>query len=548
MNALRHPFAIYSAAVLFAFSLTACPASRKETGDKISVRSAPGTAVVIFSQEPDSLNPYLSPMAVVGAMAPLFYSGLVISDERGRWQPDLAERVPSIANGGVVIKKGAMRVTYRLRKGVRWHDGHPLTSDDVKATWRLIMDPRFPALSRSGFEEIRRIDTPDPHTAVLHFSRPYAPFAELFPFLLPAHLLTAAKGDFLRQSWNLAPVGTGPYRYEAWRSGDRVLAVANDDYFRGPPAIKRMDLRFIPSDATAYQMWRLGEADLLQGAPPATFDALQREAPERVHLTTSGTWEHLVFNLENPILSDLRVRRAVAHLIDRQQLNARAYSGVLQPAWSELTPAHWAFDARGVNAYPPDRRLAERLLTDAGWVMGVDGVRRKNGRRLALNLLTTTDKPSRSLAAQMWRRQWRDVGIELEIERWPPSQIFGVPRGRLAQGTFDLALLASLSRPDPDTTFRWRSDQVPPVGQNRSRYRERRVDGLLERGLRTVESSARKRIYHELAAQLRLDLPVIPLLYWVGLDATSPRLQGFRPNPTIRGNLWNTWEWKLEPS
>jgi peptide/nickel transport system substrate-binding protein len=501
---------------------------------------------VVLPQEPELLNPYLSPMAAVSTVSSLFFSGLVIPDAQGHWQPDLAERVPTVANGDVTLRGGGMRVRYRLRKGVRWHDGRPFTAEDVRATWRLVMNPAFPAVSRAGFEAIRAVEAPDPHTVVLDFARPYAPYAELFPYVLPAHVLATVR-EPVRAGWHRAPVGTGPYRLTAWRSGDRILAAAHEGYFRGRPAIPRLDLRFVPNEATAYQLWRLGEVDVLQGAPPTAYDALQREAPGRVWLTPTGTWEHLVFNLERPVWRDVRVRRAIAHLVDRQQLNARAYGGVLQPAWSELTPGHWAFDPGGVNAYPPDRAAAARLLDEAGWRMGPDGRRQRGGVPLALTLVTTSDRPARNLAAQLWRRQWRDVGIDLTIERWPPSVVLGAPGGKLASGAFELALVASISRPDPDTSFRWRSDQVPPAGQNRARYRDARVDALLARGLTTLEPTARAAVYRALATRLRLDLPAIPLLYWVALDATSPRLRGFRPNPTLRGNLWNAWEWKLEP-
>lgn len=526
-------------------SLAGCPAAAPRSAGP-STSPPTRTAVVQFLQEPDSLNPYLSPMGATSALAALFYSGLVIPDDRGAWRPDLAEAVPTLANGGVRREGAGMRVTYRLRPGVTWHDGKPLTAEDVRASWALVMDPRFPAISRAGYDQIKAIDAPDPRTVVVRFKRPYAPYLELFPYVLPKHVL-GDRRDATRQPWNRAPIGSGPFVLERWLSGDRLTARANPRYFRGAPAVPRIEARFVSNEATAYQLWRLGELDLLQGAPPTSHDALQREAPGRVYVTPTGTWEHLVFNLERPAVADVRVRRAIAHLIDRQQLNARAYGGMLQPAWSELLPGHWAFEPRVENRWPPDPVAARRLLDEAGWLPGPDGVRLKGGRRLTLSLVTTSDRPARALAAQLWRRQWRDAGIELEIDKQPASVVFGGTGGRLAAGAFDLALIASVSRPDPDSSFRWRSDQIPPAGQNRARYKRAQVDRLLDEGLRTIEQAGRKRVYHDLAAQLSLDLPVVPLLYWVGIDATSARLRGFRPNPTIRGNLWNAWEWHLEP-
>jgi peptide/nickel transport system substrate-binding protein len=504
------------------------------------------TVVVQFAQEPDSLNPFLSAMNVTGAVATLFYSGLVSLDDHGQWIPDLATRVPSVANGDVAMRGGRMRVTYRLRPNVTWHDGKPFTSKDVQATWKLLVDPTFPALSVAGYERIEAIETPDALTAVVVFKQPYAPFLELLPYILPAHGITRGT-DPAAATWNRSPMGTGPYRFERWVSGDRIVASANPTYFRGKPGIETLEARFVPSEESAFQMWRSGELDLLQSGPPTEYDYLQSQAPGRVHVTPGTSWEHLILNLANPVLKDLKVRTAIAHLIDRQQINAKAYGGVYQPAWSDVPTFSWAYNPKVEKRFHYDVAAAGRALDAAGWPMGKDGLRARGGQPLALRLLTTSDKPSRSRAAQIWRRQWREAGIQLTLETAPGSVVFGSARskGKLASGDFDLALVASTSRPDPDATFRWRSDQVPPEGQNRSRYQNPEMDELLDAGQRTVDLQARKAIYHRVAETLATDLPVIPILTWSSIDVTSERLQGFRPNPTLRGNLWNVWEWRL---
>lgn len=532
-------------------SLLACQpegdlAKREVPAPTPSVRAGE-TAVVQFLQEPDTLDPYMSPMTVTSSLATLFYSGLVIPDDHGNWAPDLAETVPTPANGGVRLDRRGMHVTYRLRPGLRWQDGRALTSADVAATFRLMIDPRFPSISTAGYDQIASVDARDPRTVVVHYKAPYAPYLELFPFILPAHVV-ASDAAPARANWNRAPMGSGPYRFARWISGDRLLAVANSTYFRGAPAIRRLEVRFVSQDITAFNLWRAGDLDLLQGASPAQYDYFQRETPHLVHLSATPTWEHLLLNLEHGVLADVRVRRALAHLIDRQVLNSTAYGGVCLPAWSEVPTSSWAFNPSVENRYPPSVSKAAALLDEAGWRRGSDGMRRRAGKILSLGLLTTSDKPSRSLAAQLWRRQWKDAGILLTIEKLPASMIFGSgdSGGRLATGRFDLALIASTSRSDPDTSFRWRSDQFPPAGQNRSRYRSPRVDRLLADGQHTVDLAARRRIYYALADQIGIDLPAIPLLYWVGIDATSERLHGFRPNPSMRGNLWNVWEWKLE--
>lgn len=507
----------------------------------------PDTAVIQFSQEPDSLNPFLSAMSATGAVSTLFYSGLVSLDDKGDWIPDLATRVPTIANGDVTLARGGMRVTYHLRPEVTWQDGQPFTSKDVAATWKLLLNPKFPALSVAGYDRIKAIETPDAQTAVLVYKTPYAPYLELLPYILPAHVIERDGKDPAHGLWNRAPMGTGPYVFDKWVSGDRVLAHANPAYFRGQPGIPKLELRFITSEDSAFQMWRSGELDLLQSAPPTQYDYLQSQAPGRVFVTPSTSWEHLLFNLDHPVVKDLRVRQAIARLIDRQQLNASAYGGIFQPAWSDVPTFSWAYDPAVENKPPYDPAEAGNLLDAAGWKRGADGLRMKDGHPLTLTLVTTSDKPSRSRAAQIWRKQWQEAGIGLTLETAPGSVVFGSARshGKLASGDFDLALVAGMSRPDPDASFRWRSDQVPPEGQNRARYRSPAMDQLLDAGQRTIDPAARVPIYHKIAEQLSQDLPMIPLLTWSNVDVTSERLQGFRPNPTLRGNLWNVWEWRL---
>jgi peptide/nickel transport system substrate-binding protein len=506
----------------------------------------PGTVVVQFSQEPDSLNPFLSAMNVTGAVSALFYSGLVTLDDRGRWMPDLATRVPTLANGDVKVAGGRMHVTYRLRPDVTWHDGRPFTAKDVAATVELLQDPRFPALSLAGYERIARVETPNDHTAVLIFKQPYAPYLELLPYIMPAHVV-GGDADPAAGTWNRAPIGTGPFTFSRWVSGERLLATANPAYFRGKPAVAAIEARFVPNEDAAFQLWRSGALDLLQNAPPTEYDFLQSQAPGRVHVTPSATWEHLLFNMERPVLRDVGVRRAIAHLIDRQELNAKAYGGVFQPAWSDVPTFSWAYNRGVEKRYPFNPAEAGKLLDAAGWKLNAEGLRMKGGSPLALTLVTTNDKPSRTRAAQIWRRQWRDAGIQLTIATSPASVVFGSARsnGKLASGDFDLALVAGTARPDPDATFRWRSDQVPPEGQNRARYQSAEMDRLLDAGQRTLDPAARRAIYFRVAERLNQDLPMVPLLTWSSIDTTSERLTGFRPNPTLRGNLWNVWEWRL---
>jgi peptide/nickel transport system substrate-binding protein len=504
-----------------------------------AVSAAPSAVTVHFTQEPDNLNPYVSTLNATGAIAGLFWNGLLMVRPDGGYEPELSVRVPTLENGDVVLDAKGMHVTYRLRRGVVWHDGRPLCAQDVVATYQMLMHPKFPALSRAGYERIAGMTCLDARTVVVHFKTPYAPYRELFPYVLSARHTDA---------WQAWPIGTGPYCFRRRVSGDRIVASANVRHFRGRPGIERVVLRFVPHDGAALMMWQSGDVDVLQGASPAQWDHLRGMKAGAVSCIPTPVVEQLVFNLTHPILGDRRVRQAIAYLVDRHELSRRAYSGVCMPAYSELPPSHWAHTQAGIVRYERNARLAEQLLDEAGFKRSVDGVRKRGQTALSLTLLTTSDRPSRALAAQLWRRQWRESGIDLQIERLTPGMVFGsmASGGRLATGTYDLALIASASRPDPDTSVRWRSDQMPPFGQNRTRYRSQAVDAWLQAGQTTIGDARRKPIYHAIARQLNLDLPALPLLYWMSIDAVSPRVSGFSANANLRGNLWNIWQWTLK--
>lgn len=510
---------------------------------------APDTAVVQIGQEPDTLNPYLSPMRAVSDLASLCYAGLVTLDPAGEFRPDLAERVPTRENGGVTVDAGGrMRVTYALRPNARWHDGRPVTSADVAATLDLVRDPSFPSVSTAGYDRILKVETPDPRTAVVVYDRPYAPYLELFPYLLPAHVLAAApKGARQKGGFNLKPVGAGPFKLASWDSGERLRFTAFDGYFRGKPALAAIEARVVPSEPSAFGLWKAGQIDVLQSATAPSLPALRAHDAGHVFAVPGAVWEHLVFNLERPAVKDARVRHALAALVDRRALMKGAYELAYTPAYGDLPPASWAH-TEPFRAVPTGAATADAELRAAGYALDDRGVRRgPTGEPLTLALVTTSDSPNRERAALILRSAWRKAGVAVSIEKWPASKVFGTPEagGILASGKFDVALVASVARPDPDASYRWRSDQVPPEGQNRSRYRDPAVDALCDAGQRALARAERKAIYAKLSAKLAADLPVLPLVYPTSVTATSARLRHYAPNPTLRGNLWNAWAWTL---
>ena len=540
MTARFHPLLPPVAATLVAASsLIGCAAKSQTSGPP------PGTIVVRAPQEPDSLNPFLTGMSAANDACQPIYSGLLAVDEKMRFMPDLATEVPTPENGGVAAEGKGMAVTYKLRKGVKWHDGKPFTSRDVAYTAKALADPKVLVVERDGYDLISRVDTPDDHTVTLHFREIFAPYQKLFRTVLPAHAL-AASADLNKDPFNRKPIGTGPFMFASWRSGDRLTYKANPDYFRGKPAFETLEFRVVPDDNAAFVQLKNGAVDIYQSVNLNQFRTLKQIRDVEIFQTPALLWEHLSFNTEKPYFKDPRVRRAVAHAIDKKIIADKVYDGLWRPAWCDQNPLSWAYNPELENALPHDPAKAERLLDEAGWRKGPDGIRVKDGLRFSVTFATTAGKKTRETAQLLIRHFLRRVGIEVKIENHPGVTLFGAwPGGVIKSGKFEMAMWAWDTGPDPDNLNTWHSDRIPPKGSNQTRYKNPEVDRLLEAATRTFRQAERKSAYQKVSRILSQDVPNVPLLYWTVLDAVRDRVEGFKPNPTSAGNLWNVYEWKL---
>jgi peptide/nickel transport system substrate-binding protein len=260
--------------------------------------------------------------------------------------------------------------------------------------------------------------------------------------------------------------------------------------------------------------------------------------------------EHLDLNCENPILSDSRVRRALAVAVDRDELSDKIYDSVWMPAYGEEHPKspYYSDYPRGVNEYDPEG--AKELLTEAGWIdADGNGIREKDSRPLKLSISTTTGNMNRERTEALLQEQYKRIGIDLEIKNYHPTVLFAShdEGGILKNGRFDIALYAFLTPPDPSTKEGSYSEAfIPPAGQNNSRIRHARLTELLAAGSATVDFEKRKKIYDEVMRIVADEAPIIPLLWVTQLDAMPLELRGYRPNPTQSGDTWNASKWWLE--
>jgi peptide/nickel transport system substrate-binding protein len=492
-------------------------------------------------------------MATIDATTPI-YEGLTTSDDHLRTIPVLATIVPSVENGLVKQVGKGMVVTWPLRHGVKWQDGAPFTSADVKFTEDVIMAKNTAVTTKQGFDKITKIECPDPYTVIMTYKEIYAPYNLQFGIILPKHLLASyikdPNGDSINHApYNRHPIGTGPFKFSEWVSGDHITLTRFDDYWQGKPKVAALKMRIVPDENAAFTLLKSGDLDIYQSANINQYDALKKLKHVEVLNEPSLSWELVAFNLKRPILQDLNLRRAIAFAIDKNQISDKIYQGLYPPAYSDQAPSSWAYNKQVENKYPFDPAKANQLLDQAGWKIGMDGIRVKDGKRLSLRIATTAGRKPRELTEQVLKYYLKKIGIELTIDNVPGSILFGPPPGGILKGgNYDLALYAWQAAPDPDGFSLWDSSQVPPNGQNNEFFKNKEMDMLEETGTKVLKRADRRKIYLRTQEILADQLPMIPLLYWANLNPINKRILNFKPNPSSAGNLWNCFDWAIAPA
>ena len=496
--------------------------------------------VVGYDREPDTMNRYAT--HILEDIQTCVVEGLTTNDERMRVVPVLAAEVPTVANGGVRMRPGGgMDVTWKLRPGVRWHDGAPHTSADVKFTVDAINKGDWKPESTDGFDRIASVDTPDSLTAVVHYKEAYAPYAlQFFRGTLPKHRLEGRNID-RAQDYNRAPLGTGPYRVAEWKTGEHVLLERVGGYWRGPAKIRRILFRFVPNTTTRVNQLRAGEVQLVPLVPWDQVRALRGVPGLRLNEVLGSGYEHVTLNERHfPPFADVRVRRALAYAVDRELIVRTVLDGLVRTVNGPIQPLSWAYEPN-VTRYPYDPAHARALLDSAGWVAGPGGRRAKDGKPLAFTLVTQAGFAVRENVAQALQRQLADVGVQARVRLIDGTAISSV----WFAGDFDAMLHWWQSGADPELTLFFAGDRTPPAGRNINYFADDSLTRLLYASDRTVDQAPRAALLR--AAQRRVAelVPELVLYNTAKVDAVPTGLRGFTGNPTNAGPFWNVHAWEL---
>jgi peptide/nickel transport system substrate-binding protein len=532
---------IVSAGLIFAF-VTAPGASQTQRHEW----TKPGILRYAIVGDPKTLNPVLSDSTVEDELDALFSDLLVGTDEHGRPYAQLAARVPTVENGD--ISKDGKSITFRLRRNVKWQDGVAFTSKDVRFSWQAIMNPANNVTSRTGYDLVETVETPDPYTAIFKLKHPYGPALATFfcsgqtDRIIPEHLL--AKYPNLNQvDFNQRPIGTGPFKLVAWNRGSSIEFEANDDYFLGKPKLRHITVRIVPSTTTIGIELKTHEIDLAL-LDSATYRDVRNDPGVRVLLADQYTFAAIAYQMERPFLRDIRVRRAIAYAIDRKALIDRTTFGTGEPATGDIAPLSWAHTTDVVSYdYNPAKAAAQ--LDDAGWKPGPDGIRVRNGERLVLEFAETAGGTTLHGQDVLIQSYLKAVGIDAVIKNYAPAlMVEPAEQGGIEPGgKYDITLAIWSAGADPDNSSLFLCSARPPDGQNWTRYCDKSFDAEQEQALRSYSIPVRKPIYARIERKLTEDLPMYFLYYPKRRIGMNPDLQGFKNNGvTVTANAY---QWSL---
>ena len=546
--------------LVLAFVLLALPAqSQSPPRDTLSIG---------ITQYPSTLHPNIENMVAKSYTLGFLRRPVTAYDADWRLACLLCEAIPTLENGLARREttpdgRAGLRVTWRLREGLRWGDGTPITTEDMRLTYDAGRDGSTGIGPAEFFRSAYEFIAEDALSFTLRFDRVTFEFASLGDFApLPAHLERARwesepRSYRTRTLYDTEPTNpglwNGPYRISQVQAGSAITLERNAHWSGPTPAFRRIVIRAVESTPALEAQLLAGQVDMVAGElglPVEQATALIRRTGSRfrAEYRPGLIYEHLDLNLDVPALSDRRVRQALLLGLDRAQIVARLFEGRQTVAHTSVNTLDWPHDPE-VRRHPHDPARAAQLLTEAGWTPGPDGIRRNaEGQRLGFELLTTAGNRSREAVQQVIQAQWRQLGVEARIRNEPPRVLFGETLSRRRfQGA---ALFAWVSAPESVPRGNLHSDEIPRAernwsGQNYPGFRHVEMDALLEALPQELDREARRALWHRLQAIYAEELPALPLWFRQDAHLWPAWLDGVRPTGHLNpSSLW-VEEWRV---
>jgi peptide/nickel transport system substrate-binding protein len=483
-----------------------------------SSKPEPNTLVMVIESSPTNLDPRVGQDAQSERIDNLIFDDLLSRGNNLDVAPGLAERW-EISDPRTYI--------FHIHHGVKFHDGRPLTSRDVRWTFESLLTGKIRSPKASAYRFVDHLDALDDFTVVFHMKEADA---ALLWNLSDGAVGIVPEGSLDEMSRH--PIGSGPFKFVSAETDKEVIVERNDDYWGQKVKLARVRFAVVPDATTQALELRKGSGDvIINGSfPPDSVLTLKREPSLAVESAPGTRLAYLGFNLRDPILKDVRVRQAIAYALNRQPMIDYLWRGEAQPARSVLPTQSWAYNG-DVHAYNHDPRKARALLDAAGYPL-------VNGVRFHITMKTSTDENTRLMVAVI-QQQLREVGIALDIRSFE----FGTFFADVTHGAFQLYGLRWIGgNEDPDIFYIFHSSRFPPNGANRGYYSNPKVDALIDQARREVDPKVRKMIYAEVQRILAEELPSINLWYLDNVLVHNKRVRNLQLNPAGNYDFLRTAE------
>ena len=536
MNLIRRNLFIVFIFIFFLF--WACESGGPDNNSgakKISPDIGPAYGDIIVEGsigDASNLIPLLSTDSTSHGISAMVFNGLVKYDRDMNVIGDLAESW-DISEDGLVI-------TFHLRKGVKWHDGEPFTADDVLYTYQVTVDPKTPTAYAGDFLKVKKAEIIAPYTFRVTYDKPFAPALTSWgSAILPKHLL--AGKDIAKSPLARHPVGTGPYIFKEWLTGQKIVLISNHDYFEGRPYIDGYIMRIIPDMATMFLELRAKGIDQMNLTPlqhtRQTETDLFRENFNKYRYLSFG-YTYLGYNLESPLFQDRRVRQAITCAINKEEIIDGVLLGLGKVATGPFKPGTWPYNP-DVKRYTYDPEKAKALLRQAGWEdTNGDGILDREGTPFSFEIITNQGNEMRAKCAEIIQRRLANIGIEVKIRiiEWA-----AFINEFINKKDFDATILGWSITLDPDPYDVWHSSKTKPGELNFISFKNSAIDELLEKGRSTFDQAERKKCYYRMQEILAEEQPYTFLYVPDALPIISSRFRGIEPAPIGIG--YNFIEW-----
>jgi peptide/nickel transport system substrate-binding protein len=494
-----------------------------------------GTLTIVRPTDPVSLDPQLETTAPGAWVYYNILEPLITLDEKMQIQLKLAASYEVMS---------PTRVRFKLRPGVKFHDGTPMNAAAVKFTFDRALKGTPPARWNNLAGSLDGAEVVDDLTVDVVTREPYGPILRTLSMPYPA-IVSPTAVQKMGADFSRAPVGTGPFKFVEWKTNTHVIIERNPDYWGEKALLDRVVFKVLPEEGARMIALQTGDADMVMLPSPALLPAIRRD-PKYVVLEASGLRiVYIGMNAKLAPTDDVRVRQALFHAVDRKAILDNIMEGAALPARGVLAPGVFGFkDMQLDRLYPFDRNRAKQLLAQAGWTPGPDGVMQKGGQRLTLNWLAQRGRYAKDgEITEAVQAMWKEIGVEAKVEFREWATVFNESlQPEFNRHSWTFGWVTTNADADYSLYALFHSKQVRPAGWNRAHYANPRVDQLVEQARASLNQGERERLYGEAQDILAKEIVWIPVYTTKEIVVTRSHVKGFQVHPVEYNlGLWKTW-------